>query len=120
MLILNLKPIFTARGIEQPIKFMMENGIPRDAAFHFANSHRPQIKIAYIERLCEILICEPNDLFLWQPAKDAKAIEEHPLFPLYRPRETATNFKKLLANVPYKKLNNLSDILSKEIEEKET
>ncbi|KAA5534551.1 hypothetical protein F0919_07985 [Taibaiella lutea] len=119
MLILNLKPIFRARGIEEPTRFLIKNGIPRDAAFYFVNAHRPYIKIAYIERLCEILICEPNDLFLWQPDKDVRVVEDHPLFALLRPAETTADFKRLLANVPYRKLNNLSQMLSKEIEEKD-
>jgi len=120
MLTLNLKPIFTARGIEAPLKFLMKNGIPRDAAFSLIHEHKPNIKLAYIERLCEILFCELSDLFLWQPDRNVRNKEEHPLFPLFRPEGTTTDFKTLLANVPYKKLNDLSAALAKEIEDKET
>lgn len=116
MLILNLKPIFTARGIDKPYAFLTKNGFTHNTAKSLVAGKSPTINIRYMERLCELLWCEPNDLFLWQPAENTRIPDGHPLLPLLRTQETVLNIKHMLARVPLKKLNGLSEVLIKEIE----
>lgn len=103
MLTLNLKSIFTARGIDNAFTFLMKNGFPRGAATKLLNNEKPYIRFDQIEKLCEILVCEPNDLFIFQANKNQLLAENHPLNKL-KPIDNISEIKQTWANRPYKEI----------------
>lgn len=99
----NLAPIFSARGITQPNKFLIKNGITRNVASSLINGYSRHIKLDHIEILCRALNCEPNDLFQFNPYQGDTLPKDHPLFNLKRD-QNAPDPKKLLNSLPYKQL----------------
>ena len=63
MLQLNLKRIFKARGIEQPYKFLAQNGFVPFTAHKYKNGKVEHMRLDHIEKLCTVLNCTPNDIF---------------------------------------------------------
>ncbi|KAA5536433.1 helix-turn-helix domain-containing protein [Taibaiella lutea] len=117
MIRLNLDPVFTARGIERPYYFLTHNGFTHNIANLLIAGKQQGINFKYLERLCTLLWCEPHDLLLWEPADVTKVPADHPLRPLLHTGDKEKNFRKMMSKVPYKKLNDISDVLKKEIEE---
>lgn len=119
MLVLNLQPIFSARGIEKPYSFLVKNGFTPHTAHYLLSSQTRQIKLDHIEQLCQILICEPNDLLLWIPEKDSIIQANHPLNILRHNNSQAGNLKQTLSNIPYNQLKQISHKLSNELNDQE-
>jgi len=113
MLSYNLQPIFSARGIEKPFSFLVKNGFTPHTAHNILNNESHTLRLDHLELLCEILFCEPNDLFLWTPSKNKIIHENNPLNKLRNNGENNTNLKTVLDSLPYKKLKELSNKLTK-------
>jgi len=118
MLALNLNPIFSARGIEKPYSFLVKNGFTPHAANNLLNSKTRVFRLDHIERLCEVLICEPNDLLVYKPNSDKAIAPNNPLNKLIANPETKTDLKNTLINLPYQKLKEISNELTKENHDK--
>lgn len=119
MLYLHLKPIFAARGIEKPFSFLTKNGFNNNSAHRLLNSETRVIKLDHIERLCEILVCEPTDLFQWFPDSGKNYLPNNPLHQLISSKENQNDLQKTLSSLPYQKLKDLSAKITTEIQEKE-
>lgn len=117
MLSLHLKPIFIARGIDKPYAFLKKNGFSHHMASQLIGEKKAMLPIAHIERLCYLLWCEPNDLFVWKAEPDKYIPDHHPLLSLQRKEDAEVNIKKMISNVPYKDLAEISDLLKKGMEE---
>ncbi len=118
MLTLHLGPAFAARGIDNPHIFLVRNGFTRQMARGLTSGKRTNINLKYLERLCELLWCEPADLFLWQPVADKPIPEDHPLKPLMKKDfGQPLNTRKMLAKVPLKKVSGIVDRLKKDLNE---
>jgi DNA-binding Xre family transcriptional regulator len=106
MITLHLNPIFIARAIDKPYSFLVRNGFTPQMAKGLIDGKRTNINLKYMERLCELLWCEPNDLFLWQPANGAQIAPEHPLRPLLKKDMVRpVSIREQLAKVPLKELS---------------
>jgi DNA-binding Xre family transcriptional regulator len=99
MLSLNLTPIFQVRGIDNPFTFLVKAGFTRHAAHAILNSHTRSFRLDHIEKLCTILICEPNDLLRFTENKNQPLPEGHPLKKL-RMADDVANIKDVLSNLP--------------------
>jgi DNA-binding Xre family transcriptional regulator len=110
MLRLNLQPIFKARGIDKPYTFLVKAGFSAHSATVILGSNLKEIKLNYIEVLCENLNCEPNDLFLWIPDNEKMITDKHPLYNLRNRASDAENIT--LRDVPYKQLKELTSMLT--------
>lgn len=119
MLYLNLKPIFSARGIEKPFSFLTKNGFNNNSAHRLLNSKTRAIKLDHIEKLCEILFCEPTDLFQWIPDSGKNYLPNNPLHQLIVSKENQTDLQKTLSSLPYQQLKEISAKMTTEIQEKE-
>lgn len=107
MLILNLSPIFKARGIEKPYAFLVKSGLTPHAAVKILNNQFRVYRLDHIEHLCNVLVCEPNDLLKWIPEKGKEYAHDHPLFKL-KQDEAEINLQETFANMSYKKLKEIS------------
>lgn len=82
MLIANYKPVFHARGIQNPYKYLVANGFTYSAAYKLLNNPGSHVNLKHLYKLCVLLQCTPNDIFVCTPDKNAKLPETHPLIAL--------------------------------------
>lgn len=69
------------------------------------------INSKHLERICEYLNREPNDLYEWRPSQNTLNTENHPLKALRR-EQNAAEFSKLVAEIPLDKIEQVKEILS--------
>jgi DNA-binding Xre family transcriptional regulator len=107
MLSLNLKPIFKMRGIEKPYTFLVKAGLSPHSATTILNNKTRIFRLDHIELLCDILVCEPNDLLLWSPEKGKNYSDNHPLSKL-KLQPTDTRWIDTFSSMSYKELKEVS------------
>jgi len=117
MLYLNLKPIFSARGIEKPYSFLVKNGFNSNAAHRLLHSETRVVKLDHLEKLCEILLCEPTDLFQWIPENGKVNLPNNPLNKLIAAKENQSDLRKTLFGLPYQQLKEISAKMTNELKE---
>ena len=113
MLTLDLTNIFNAKGIDKPFPFLTKAGFSYHTTHNLLNSKSRIFRLDHIEKLCEVLICEPNDLLSWTPDKNKIIADQHPLHKLKNDK-TAKNLKETLANLSYKEIEELTKRLTKD------
>ena len=75
----NFDRIFKARGIERPFSFLRKSGFSDNFATRVKNNRVARLELKYIEKLCLVLKCTPNDLMEWDPDDNNKIDPSHPL-----------------------------------------
>jgi DNA-binding Xre family transcriptional regulator len=110
MLIINLQRVFALRGIENPFSALLKIGISRPTASNLLNNNVLSIKNDYLEKICELLNCEPNDLYEWRPSNLTANVENHPLKGLQRDN-SAAKLREILRNLPLDKLGQVESLL---------
>ena len=113
MLTLDLTNIFNAKGIDKPFPFLTKAGFSYHTTHNLLNSKSRIFRLDHIEKLCEVLICEPNDLLSWTPDRNKIIADQHPLHKLKKDK-TAKNLKDTLANLSYKEIEELTKRLTKD------
>ena len=103
MIYLHLQPIFAARGIDKPFSFLIKSGFTYPTAHNLLNNKLSSLKLSYIEKLCDALVCEPNDLFLWKPDNNKIYPENYPL-KILSDRDSSEEFRQTIQSIPYKDL----------------
>lgn len=111
MLFLNIKRVFALRGIHNPYSQLVKLGISRPTAWNLLDNKVASINNKHLERICEFLNCQPNDLYEWRPSSGTLNIETHPLKALGRDQDT-TELSKLVAEIPLDKIERVKEILS--------
>lgn len=84
MLKLDLKPLLEARFIEQPYAFLCKKGFSHTVALKLLSGDTKSCQLSHIEQLCDIFLCSPNDLFVWEPKAEKRYPENYPLKKLQR------------------------------------
>ena len=113
MLYLNISRIMSLRAIPNAQKYLIANGFSYNIAFRIMHEVDSQMKFQHMEKLCLILHCTPNDLLSWQPTPSADKNE--PLFALVHDTQNVLN---KLKNAPIEKLNQFSQWLEQQDENK--
>ena len=111
MLSLNLKPIFRARGIENPYSFLVKAGFPSYTAHNLLNSKTVTFRLRHIDKLCAILNCTPNDLLLWTANRNEKLPESHPLTRLKK-QNVDLNWQDTIKTIPLDQLQQIVSIIN--------
>lgn len=111
MIQLNIRRVFALRGIEKPLKLMIQAGISRATASNLLNNSVDSINSTHLEKLCEMLNCEPNDLYQWTPSANTQNVETHPLKNLRR-TQSVQNLSEMLKNVPLDKIGQIENLLN--------
>ena len=111
MLNINLKRVFALRGISNPQKFLVKGGFTRPTAWNLLNNNTTLIRSKQLELLCELLNCEPNDLYEWKPDKGTKDVSTHPLRALLRTGKTP-QYKEMIDQLPLDKLDKVEEMLT--------
>jgi DNA-binding Xre family transcriptional regulator len=79
MLYYNLQRIFTLRGIDRPFSYLVQNGFAVTTATRIINGNVGGLNLLFVDKLCVLLKCTPNDLLGWKPSKNGALSEGHPL-----------------------------------------
>ncbi len=117
MLSLNLMPIFELRGIEKPYTFLVKAGLSPHSATTILNRQTRIFRLDHIELLCNVLVCEPNDLLEWTPNADEILAEKKPLFKLKK-QPLDTTWQKTLSAMSFKELKEITrTIVAKKTED---
>ena len=103
MLLLHVNPIFEARGIERPFTYLTRAGFTPHSAHYILYGKTRAIKIDHIEKLCKLLVCEPNDLFVWYPDKNEVIADTHPINKLKK-QDAGASIHNLIADIPFKQI----------------
>ena len=114
MLTLNIHPICKARNIKAPFAFLTRNGFTHTTAHKIVAGKSPQPKLAYIEKLCILLRCQPNDLFQWIPADGQDTTL--PLAALIPKQENGLEWMDDLSKLSLDKLRALGAVVKGEME----
>ncbi|MDD5571849.1 MAG: helix-turn-helix transcriptional regulator [Bacteroidales bacterium] len=117
MLTLNLTPIFKVRGIEKPYTFLVKAGLSPHSATSILNSKTRVFRLDHVELLCDILVCEPNDLLEWIPEKGKKYSENNPLLKL-KQQPTDNKWQETLSTMTFKELREVTKTIVAKTEEK--
>ena len=112
MLYLNVIEICKTRQIERPYSFLVKAGISPHAANDILNAYSRAIRLDHIEKLCEILHCEPNDLLAYKPNSTNKLAESHPLNKLI-PKQSDIDWQQTIKTIPLEKLKEVADFINK-------
>lgn len=115
MLVFNFDRLFKAKGIEKPFSYMRKSGFSENTASRIINNRLQRLSLKFVERLCELFQCTPNDLLEWVPSDDVTNVDKHPLATLQR-RDTVMNLTKLLNSVPLNRLLEIEQIVKNELE----
>ena len=110
MLYYNLNAIFKARQIERPYSFLVKIGISPNTATKILSNNTQTIKLEYIEKMCEHLCCEPNDLFVYKPSPNHLLQSNHPLLKLVK-QEMDLEWLENLKNMPLSDLKQMSKLI---------
>lgn len=111
MLVLNLKPILAARGIERPYSFLVKAGFTRNTAYNLLHSNTWIFRLAHIEKLCLLLNCTPNELLLWRKNNNELVDENHPITALKKPAITPNNWQQVLQQVSLQDLLKITEFI---------
>lgn len=115
MLLYNLKAIFKERGIDRPLRFMVNAGIPSTTAHNIMNNNLRNFRLRHIEILCKALMCEPNDLLVWIPDKGEIYPDNMPLRNLERKQTESAGFMEMISKMP---LNEFREIVKEVVDGK--
>lgn len=107
MLSLNLTPIFELRGIEKPYTFLVKAGLSPHSATTILNKRTRIFRLDHIELLCNVLVCEPNDLLEWTPNKGEKQAENKTLFKLKK-QPIETTWHETISTMSFKELREMT------------
>jgi len=94
-----------------PSSQLVKLGISRPTAWNLLDNKVNSIQGKHLEKICEYLKCEPNDLYEWKPAKDTQNVETHPLKALRRDGN-ATRYNELIRNIPLDKIHQAETLLA--------
>ena len=111
MLYFNLVAIMKTRQIERPYTYLVKQGISPHTAHKLLHSQTRTVRLDHIERLCEILHCDPNDLIRFKPNSIQKQQPNHPLQKLIQ-KETDFDWQNSLKTMPLEKLKELSKLIT--------
>ena len=109
MLSLNLAPIFSMRGIEKPYTFLVKAGLSPHSATTILNNKTRIFRLDHVELLCDILVCEPNDLLVWTPDKGKHYSENNPLVKLKQQSEVS--WQETISKMTFQELKEISNTI---------
>lgn len=110
MLEFSIEKVCKARGIEKPYKFLIKSGFLPATATKLSKGSVEYLRLEYIERLCTLLNCTPNDLFEWSPSSKAEDREDHPLFSIRK--SDKIDLVETIKSLPMNKLKEIESLIS--------
>lgn len=118
MLSLNVLPVFKARGIDNPYYFLVKLGLSPYTVNNILYNGVHSLDLRHVELLCKALVCEPNDLLVWNPDKNQFYPDNLPLQKL-KAKPLPIDVQQTLFAIPYKELVDIGNQL-KSFQKQET
>jgi DNA-binding Xre family transcriptional regulator len=110
MLEFSIEKVCKARGVEKPYKFLIKNGFLPATATKLTKGKVEYLRLDYIERICTLLNCAPNDLFEWTPTTAEEDREDHPLSSMKKSDKIDLMAK--IKSLPMNKLKEIEHLIS--------
>lgn len=110
MLKLQLQQIISQRGVTSPLKYLVQNGFTYHTAHRLLHNSIDSISFPHLEKLCILLNCSINDLFVYSNHNNANISNEHPLNKLTAQANTV-NISQTLQQLPYDKIKQLEKLI---------
>lgn len=111
MLFFSAKAIFKVRQIDKPYSYLVKAGFSPHAAAKITGAETRTLRLDHIERLCEVLHCEPNDLLVYKPNSQNRLPESHPLKRLIA-KEDNLEWQETLKTMSLTQLREISKIIT--------
>jgi DNA-binding Xre family transcriptional regulator len=115
MLSYNFTRILRSRGVDKPFSYLVKHGFSDNFSSRIANNRVSRLNLSEMEKLCELFHCTPNEIMEWIPGSSDIENINHPLYPLKRSNKVV-ELTKMLNSIPLDKLNDIENIIKKEIE----
>lgn len=110
MLIFNPNKMFALRGIDKPYSFLVRNGFASTTASDLINIKKPLVRTEYLEKICVLLNCTPNDLYEWKPDNKTVLPENHPIKTLQKP--DFPQISEIIKDLPVEKLPEVQNLIN--------
>jgi DNA-binding Xre family transcriptional regulator len=110
MLQLQLSNVIKQRGIQDPIKFLVQSGFSYHMAHRLINNTSDSVAYYNLEKLCIILNCTLNDLFFYTN-DNADVANDHPLNKLAN-HASKINIGQSLRQLPLDKIDELQKMIN--------
>lgn len=98
--------IFALRGISNPYRFLIENGFTETTAIRISHNRITSLNLKFVEKLCVLFKCTPNDLLVWVPKQEETLADDQPMKTLRRV-ENYSKFSRMRSNLPLQELEKL-------------
>ncbi len=99
------------RGVPSPLKFLVHNGFTYHTAHRLLHNNVDSISFPHLEKLCVLLNCTINDLFVWHKAENSTVADTHPINKLSAQPSTV-NISQTLLQLPYDKIAQLEKLVN--------
>jgi DNA-binding Xre family transcriptional regulator len=110
MLQFSIKKVCDARGITKVYRFLTKNGFLPTTASKLSKGDVEYLRLEYIEKLCSLLNCVPNDLFEWVPNSRAEDKPDHPLQAIRQ--SEIINLTETLKSLPMSKIKEVESLIA--------
>ncbi len=111
-LFINVSHLCALKNIDRPFTFLRSHGFTHNTATQLVNNEIKEINLAYIEKLCIIFNCTPNDLFDYKNTQPLGDNTHNPLIALIK-TQVPVNFNELVRNLPLDKLKEIEEEIRK-------
>ncbi len=118
MLTIKIAHVLNSRGIDNHFNFLVRSGFSNHTAHNLLSFKTRSFRLDHIEKLCRILVCEPNDLVAYTPSANYPVPKNHPLNNLIKNDETSTTITNTLRYLPYKELMIVTNKIAEEVNSK--
>jgi hypothetical protein len=112
MLRYDLQRVFDLRGISRPYAYLIEHGFTITTSNRLLSGKVNGLNLGFVEKLCILLKCTPNDLLSWTPGKNEQLPPDLPIKALTRSNDIAA-FAQMRSNLPLdeleKKMNGMAE-----------
>ena len=112
MLKLDLARVMETKGIQNPLRFLTKAGFTYHTAGRMLRNQITKLDYGYLENLCILFNCTPNDLLSWTPASSLKGSDKIALSKLAG-RKHKGNLVSKLIQLPEDKIDQLNQMLDK-------
>jgi DNA-binding Xre family transcriptional regulator len=117
MIALDLARLLESKEIQNPLRYLKkEAGFSYHIGRKLLYGRMARLNYSYLEQLCLLLNCTPNELLYWKPAPGTKATDKIALSKLAG-RQRKDNLVRKINQLPEEKIDQLREWVNKLSEE---
>jgi len=112
MIALDLARLMESKEIQNPLQYLKQAGFSNHVANKLLTGKMARLNYSYLERLCLLFNCTPNELLYWKPGPGTKATEKIALSKLAG-RQRKDNLVRKINQLPEEKIDQLREWVNK-------